>query len=130
MTSEMLQEKVQHPEVHHAADLRITDARLKFGFPIARTLGNCLSIRNLGRLAALIGHGRTREMLFTARLIEAEEALAVGLVSEVLDSPEAVAARATEEELRGLVDEQLNTAHRCELAALIWEIALPAQSVA
>ena len=82
-------------------DLRICDTRLKFGFPIARTLGNCLSIRNLGRLSALIGQGRTREMLFTARLIEAEEALAVGLVSEVLDSPEAVAARATE--LAGLL---------------------------
>lgn len=77
-------------------DLRLTDARLKFGFPIARTLGNCLSIANLARLSALIGQARVREILFTARLIEAEEALSIGLVTEVLPDAEAVIARATE----------------------------------
>lgn len=77
-------------------DLRITDARLKFGFPIARTLGNCLSIANLARLSALMGQGRVREMLFTARLIEAEEALAIGLVSEIMPDADAVIARAEE----------------------------------
>ncbi len=77
-----------------ACDLRICDARLRFGFPIARTLGNCLSIANLARLSALMGEARVREMIFTARLIEAEEALAIGLVSEVLPDAGAVAARA------------------------------------
>ncbi len=77
-------------------DLRITSANLKFGFPIARTLGNCLSVSNLRRLANLIGYGRLREIMFTARLIEAEEARAIGLVSEVLDTPDAVKARADE----------------------------------
>lgn len=79
-----------------ACDIRITDARLKFGFPIARTLGNCLSVGNLNRLAPLVGYGRLREILMTARLIEAEEAQAIGLVSEVLDDAAAVQARATE----------------------------------
>lgn len=79
-----------------ACDLRITDQRLKFGFPIARTLGNCLSIGNLNRLGQVVGFGRLREIIFTARLIEAEEALAVGLVSEVLADAEAVRARAGE----------------------------------
>ncbi|MEO1775098.1 MAG: enoyl-CoA hydratase [Pseudomonadota bacterium] len=77
-----------------ACDLRLCDARLKFGFPIARTLGNCLSVSNLSRLSALLGAGRTREILFTARLIEAAEAEHIGLVMEVLESPEAVIARA------------------------------------
>lgn len=77
-----------------ACDLRICDSRMKFGFPIARTLGNCLSIANLARLAALIGPGRVREMLFTARLVGAEEAQRIGLVSEVLPDAEAVMARA------------------------------------
>ncbi|MEL6197167.1 MAG: enoyl-CoA hydratase [Pseudomonadota bacterium] len=77
-----------------ACDLRICDWRLKFGFPIARTLGNCLSVSNLSRLSALLGAGRTREILFTARLIEAEEAGAIGLVSEVLEDAEAVMTRA------------------------------------
>ncbi|MBY8978103.1 enoyl-CoA hydratase/isomerase family protein [Rhodobacteraceae bacterium NNCM2] len=79
-----------------ACDLRICDDRLKFGFPIARTLGNCLSIGNLSRLSALVGQGRLREVLFTARLIQSEEALQIGLVSEMLDSAEAVHARAAE----------------------------------
>ncbi len=68
-------------------DLRVTDNRLKFGFPIARTLGNCLSISSLARLSALIGQGRVREVIFTARLIEADEALGLGLVMEVVEEP-------------------------------------------
>ena len=66
-------------------DLRICDSNLKFGFPIARTLGNCLSVGNLSRLAALLGAGRARELLFTSRLMGAEEALRIGLVSDVVD---------------------------------------------
>ncbi len=77
-------------------DLRITDDRLKFGFPIARTLGNCLSVSSLARLSALIGPGRVREIIFTARLVGAEEAQTIGLVSEVLDNVDAVMARAGE----------------------------------
>jgi enoyl-CoA hydratase/carnithine racemase len=64
-------------------DVRIGTADTKFGFPIARTLGNCLSVRNLARLSALVGAQRVKEMIFTARLIGAEEALRIGLLSEV-----------------------------------------------
>lgn len=67
-------------------DIRIATRDIRFGFPIARTLGNCLSISNLARLSALIGAARTREILFTARLIEADEAKASGLVAELFDT--------------------------------------------
>lgn len=77
-----------------ACDIRIASAQLKFGFPIARTLGNCLNAGNLARLSELIGAGRVREMIFTARLMNAEEALANGLVSEVLPDEEALLERA------------------------------------
>jgi enoyl-CoA hydratase/carnithine racemase len=77
-----------------ACDIRIGDSTLKFGFPIARTLGNCLSAANLGRLAALIGAGRVREIIFTARLIEAGEARDIGLVSEIVGEGADVVARA------------------------------------
>lgn len=77
-------------------DLRIGAANLRFGFPVARTLGNCLSMNNYARLYALLGPARVKEMVFTARLIEAPEALAVGLVSEVLPDAAALHARATE----------------------------------
>lgn len=75
-------------------DIRIAARDLKFGFPIARTLGNCLSANNLARLSALIGAGRTREVIFTSRLVGAEEALAAGLVTELLGDRAAVEARA------------------------------------
>lgn len=86
-----------------SCDIRLTAADLKFGFPIARTLGNCLSNENLRRLSWLVGPARVSEMLLTARLIGAEEAKAIGLVSEVLPDRDAVMARATElsETLKG-----------------------------
>ncbi len=77
-------------------DIRIAAANLKFGFPIARTLGNCLSAANLARLASLMGVGRVREMIFTARLIGAEEARGFGLISEVLEDETTLMARAGE----------------------------------
>ncbi|MGO9390614.1 enoyl-CoA hydratase [Rhodoblastus sp.] len=64
-------------------DLRLAGANAKFGFPIARTLGNCLSVANYGRLAALIGPARVKDLIFTARLIDAEEAKMFGLVGEI-----------------------------------------------
>ena len=79
-----------------ACDMRIAARSLKFGFPIARTLGNCLSIENYARLAALIGSGRVMDVIFTARLVEADEAKAIGLVSEVLDDHAALMRRARE----------------------------------
>lgn len=81
-------------------DLRITDGNLKFGFPIARTLGNCLSISSLSRLSALIGQARVREIIFTSRLVGAEEAAAIGLVTEIADDPVA-RAREVAERLKG-----------------------------
>ena len=57
-------------------DLRIASASAQFGFPIARTLGNCLSMANYARLAALIGPQRVKEMMLLAKLIDAPTALA------------------------------------------------------
>ncbi len=79
-----------------ACDIRIAARDLKFGFPIARTLGNCLSAMNLARLSALMGAGRAKEVIFTSRLVGAEEAFAAGLVTELLDDKAAVEARAAE----------------------------------
>ncbi len=75
-------------------DLRIGAANARIGMPIARTLGNCLSMANYARFAALIGPARLTDLVFTARLMEAPEALAAGFLTEVLDTPEALAERA------------------------------------
>ena len=76
-----------------ACDLRIATRDARFGFPIARTLGNCLSQGNLKRLSGLIGQARVKDIIFTARLVGAEEALAIGLVSEVVEDRTALTAR-------------------------------------
>ena len=77
-------------------DLRIAAVNAKFGLPIARTLGNCLSMTNFARFADLIGSARLKDMIFTARLVEAEEAKSIGLVSEVVADYDAVVRRAEE----------------------------------
>lgn len=66
------------------SDLRICTPGAKFAMPIARTLGNCLSVDNCARLVALIGPARTKELVFTARSFDADEALAAGLATEVV----------------------------------------------
>ncbi len=77
-------------------DLRIAAGNARFGFPVARTLGNCLSSGNYARLSALLGPARVKDMIFRARLVEASEALAIGLVSEVVADPAALMPRASE----------------------------------
>jgi enoyl-CoA hydratase/carnithine racemase len=77
-------------------DIRIGTRTTKFGFPIARTLGNCLSMSNISRLTALIGPARVKDIIFTARLVGADEAASVGLLSEVVDDIAALQKRAGE----------------------------------
>ena len=77
-------------------DLRIGTRTTKFGFPIARTLGNCLSASSIGRLSGLIGATRLKEIIFTARLIEAEEAVSIALLHELVDDLSALERRADE----------------------------------
>jgi enoyl-CoA hydratase len=77
-------------------DLRIGTKTTKIGFPIARTLGNCLSMSNISRLAALIGPARVKDLIFTARLIGADEAASVGLLGEVVEDLTGLQRRANE----------------------------------
>ncbi len=77
-----------------SCDLRIATKDARFGFPVARTLGNCLSISNYTRLAALVGPAAVKDMVFTARLLGAEEAKQVGFVTEIVEDRAALDARA------------------------------------
>jgi enoyl-CoA hydratase len=79
-----------------ACDLRIGTRSTRMGFPIARTLGNCLSMSNVSRITALIGPARVKDLIFTARLVEAEEASSVGLLNEIVDDLAALDTRADE----------------------------------
>ena len=77
------------------ADLRIATPDAKFGAPIARTLGNCLSMKAYARYLDLFGPSRLKEMILTARLLSADEALAAGFVHEIV-AADAIEARVQE----------------------------------
>jgi enoyl-CoA hydratase len=75
-------------------DIRVATADMKYGFPIARTLGNCLSAASLSKLVSIVGAPRIADMLLTTRLIESPEALASGLVTYVLPDHASMMAHA------------------------------------
>jgi enoyl-CoA hydratase len=64
-------------------DLRVATPESSFGIPIARTLGNCLSGATYSRLIDLVGPAAVKDLMFTGRLIDAGEALALGLVNRI-----------------------------------------------
>jgi enoyl-CoA hydratase len=70
-------------------DFRIATPSACFGVPIARTLGNCLSLANTARLVAVFGPARAKRLLLLADSISSEEALSCGYVVEVVQ-PEAI----------------------------------------
>jgi len=81
-------------------DIRIATPESRFGFPIARTLGNCLSMENYSRCVELFGPSRVKEMIMRARLITVEEARAAGFVHEIVPAAEiAVRVKAIAEEV-------------------------------
>lgn len=82
-------------------DLRIASRTMKYGFPVARTLGNCLSLASYNRLVYLVGPALVKDIVFQARLIEADEALGKGLVNELCADQAALMKRG--EELARLV---------------------------
>jgi enoyl-CoA hydratase/carnithine racemase len=67
-----------------ACDLRLGSPAARFGIPVARTLGNCLSMANMVRVVDLIGPARTRDLMLTGRLLDADEAHALGLLTRIV----------------------------------------------
>jgi enoyl-CoA hydratase/carnithine racemase len=74
-----------------ACDVRVATPAARFGVTPAK-LGLVYPMADLARLVALVGPGQARRLLFSARLIDAGEALAIGLIEEVADSPDALVA--------------------------------------
>lgn len=71
-----------------ACDFRIATTGSRFGVPIAKTLGNCLSVANLSRLSAVFGIPRVKRMLMLAEVLGAEEALACGFLLQTVEPAE------------------------------------------
>ena len=66
-----------------ACDFRICTNASRFGAPIAKTLSNTLSARNMARLVAAIGVPRVKRMLLLADYLSADEMLQCGFVHAV-----------------------------------------------
>jgi enoyl-CoA hydratase/carnithine racemase len=79
-----------------SCDLRMVSPSARYGFPIARTLGNCLSMQNYARLFTLLGPARAKDVLLTARLMGAEEMVACGLARELVPDEAELLPRAQE----------------------------------
>ncbi len=81
-------------ELAYAADIRIGTPTLKIGNP-ETGLGIIAAAGATWRLKEIVGEALASEMLLTGRILGADEALAAGLVSAVLE-PDAALARAAE----------------------------------
>ena len=98
-----------------ACDLRVATPSARFGVPIARTLGNCLSAGVYARLLAEFGLGRTKRMLLLAEMLTAEEAREAGFLSEVVEP----------NELGGCVDDMLDRfAHHAPITIRVTKEAI------
>jgi enoyl-CoA hydratase/carnithine racemase len=64
-------------------DLRVATRSSRFGMPIARTLGNCLSMNSVSLLVTHLGPARTLDLVLRARLLDAPAAHAAGFVAEL-----------------------------------------------
>lgn len=71
-----------------ACDLRFATPEARLGVPVARTLGNCVSPAACDRLVSLIGPAHTLELIYTAKLLDAQAAERIGLVNAVVPSEE------------------------------------------
>ena len=81
-------------ELAMACDIRIATHRSKLGQPEV-SLSIIPGAGGTQRLARLIGIGRAKELIYTGRIVSADEACAIGLVNKVTeDSQDAVMAEA------------------------------------
>lgn len=75
-------------EVALACDFRVAAKKARLGQPEI-LLGIIPGAGGTQRLARLVGPARAKDLIFSGRFVTAEEALAIGLVDEVVDSEEA-----------------------------------------
>ncbi|MFI7219485.1 enoyl-CoA hydratase/isomerase family protein [Micromonospora maritima] len=108
-------------ELAYACDLRVCTDRAVFGQPEVR-LGILAGAGATYRLPALISEARAKELLFTGRRVDADEALRIGLVNRVVADPAELLPTAHE-----LLDEM---AKGSALALRLTKLAVDAPSAA
>jgi len=68
-----------------ACDFRIATPAARFGSPLGRTIGNCLSMSSYARIVSAIGAGAARRMLLLGEILSAQELLAGGFLYRVAE---------------------------------------------
>jgi enoyl-CoA hydratase/carnithine racemase len=71
-----------------ACDFRISTPEARFGIPVAKTLGNCLSPSNLAWISAHLGVPTVKKMLLTAELMKAPQLLESGFLYQLANAEE------------------------------------------
>ncbi|MBV7276175.1 short-chain-enoyl-CoA hydratase [Clostridiaceae bacterium UIB06] len=71
-------------ELSMACDIRIASAKAKFGQPESG-LGITPGFGGTQRLPRLVGEGMAKELIFTGKIVDAKEALRIGLVNRVVE---------------------------------------------
>jgi enoyl-CoA hydratase/carnithine racemase len=84
-----------------ACDLRLASSRASFCAPPAK-LGLVYGSTELRALIQLIGPARTKELIFTARVLRPEEAVSIGLVEHLTDGDAGPAAEKLAGDMAGL----------------------------
>jgi len=74
-------------ELALACDLRVAARDVQLSIPETR-MGLVADVGGTTRLSRLVGPGRAKDMLLTARALDAEEAMHWGLVNRVADAPD------------------------------------------
>lgn len=74
-------------QVALSCDIRIAARGTRMGIPAAR-LGLAYPLEGVMALAHTVGHANARDILFSARLFDADEALKMGLVNRVVEPAE------------------------------------------
>jgi enoyl-CoA hydratase len=87
-------------ELALACTLRLALPNAKFGLPEVK-LGLIPGYGGTQRLPRLVGQGRALELVMTGRTVNAEEALAIGLVNRIVEAPGLAAAKAYAREFSG-----------------------------
>ena len=81
-----------------ACDFRLATPTARFGSPLGRTIGNCLSMSSYARIVSAIGAGAARRMLLLGEMLTAQELLDSGFLYRVVDSSQ------LEDEVRALCE--------------------------
>jgi len=110
--------------ISSACDFRIATPNARFGSPIGRTIGNCLSAHSVARIGAAIGVQLAKRMVLLGEIIPAQELLASGFLHQIVE-PEQLDSVAETLVRRAAENAPLTTAATKEMLRRMRYAALP-----